>query len=232
MSTFCVSLPDGSTGSGPMLPDPPEPPCSLNLVFEGDSTTIGAGTPPPLRPTSGWPALLVAGLPPLQPPWLYGTHNVAFNGATVTSTMVNEATTEVLNAHDPSAAMSVAILWGGLNDIVSQGESAASIYSGIVAWHAIVDPVYDATVVLTVPPIYKPTDTAAENATYNAVIDALNVLILANAAGFTHVVDVGALPALQTPDPPLPMRVDGVHYTVEGNAVIADAVRPTIAAYC
>lgn len=233
MTEFCVLIPDGTSGGGITPPDPDLPPCEMSLVFEGDSMTLGAGITPALRASLSWGSQLVAGLPvPLNPTWLYGSHVVARGGHTMTPTIEGDSA-ETIAAISASAPVRIAVLWAGYNDIVSQGEQASTIYAGMDNWLQAVSPAITHSVLITNPPIWKPADTVAENTAYNTEIADLTALQLANTAGFTHVVDVGAVAEFQTPQTlPDPTRVDGVHMTQYGYSLAADQVRPTIAGYC
>lgn len=173
------------------------------VVFDGDSLTAGQGVAVGYR----WPTLASAQIAGGACYFV----NSGTAGETVTQMNADGATD--VDAHF-DADGSIAVLWGGTNDI-DNGDSAATVYARITTWVQARQTAGFAAVVCTLIP----------NALHSGGQDterlALNTLITGNAAGADAIVNMAARSEFTT-TVSSGYQGDGTHLSTVGNQAAAE----------
>jgi lysophospholipase L1-like esterase len=132
----------------------------------------------------------------------------------------------------PNATRDIVVLMGAINDFLGGGGSAAAAYADITAIVAAAQAAGQYFIILTVPRCDEGVHTnLTVPAGFNVKIDALNALIIANAAGADDIVNLSADSRISTETTNWTYRADGdgVHWTPSAQQLVADLVYPAVA---
>jgi lysophospholipase L1-like esterase len=185
------------------------------VVFEGDSLTAGYNattgldggvTPPPTSFAAANPNTIV--------------NNVSTGGQSIHTHMIGQGASQVDIHFDAGAAHNVAVLWGGTNDIVNEGRTAAQAYTSVTTWVGDRQTAgFDIIVVVTM--ITRPGLSELARATFNAAL-----VSGAGSVGFI-VADVASLLVDRATNPAL-WQTDDIHITAAGGVVVAGVIEAAI----
>lgn len=183
------------------------------VIFDGDSLTRGFGA----AAGSDYPAQAMPSIGATT----WDRWNLGIGGQTM-DTINTNAAANVDTKYSATYTKSVVVLWAGVNDLLA-GTAAADVYADISAYVSGRQTAGYKVIVLTV------TKASTLTAPQETARQALNVLILNNAAGADAVVDVAAHANLQNTGDAT-YFFDGVHLTAAGYAIPAGMVAPQVLA--
>lgn len=188
----------------------------VNLVYEGDSLTVGY----PGASDASYPAQLGTLLTAVGRAYPYS--NRAASSETIVD-MLASAETDAVDATYDAAVANIAVLWSGTNDLFHTSDSAATIYANLTTWVQGRQAAGFRVIVLTP----MPSDHVGVPGDYETRRVALNALINANSAGADAVVNLDADSRLTDPADAT-YFADRLHLTTAGYAVVAALVQPAI----
>jgi lysophospholipase L1-like esterase len=201
------------------IPPVPIVASDLNILFEGDSMTVGFNA----AGGFSYPAQLLRLLPRLYPS---RRKNVATNGHTLTQMTAEQATTDL--EYDGTKAMNIMVLWGGTNDMADAIVTGTTCHTRLNTYCTSRKTTGWKIVVLTC----LPRSAGGESAGFETERQSYNTLIRSNYASYAHALaDVAAISSLG--DAGVEANAinfaDRLHLTAAGHSLVAKVVRDAIA---